>query len=447
MKITKYSSSTIVIETEDIKILCDPWIEDGEYYGSWFHDEEINKDLAYREMATCDALYISHIHPDHLSEKTIKKLNIKEKTVYVHDFAENFLAKKLERMGFKEVIVLGHGEKEIIKGNTKIAIYAADNCDPSICLKFYGCNYTTDQISKNSHQIDSCMVLSDSKHSLINLNDCMYQMMSNTIKKIKNDYSKIDMLLVNYNSAHAYPQCIKNYDEQEKITIAEEIKKKTLDKSESFIKDFNPSFFIPCAGEYILGSRNFYMNKFFGVNSQDECFEHFSKSKFKNEFVMLNYGISFNLDNKIKPKYIKHDIKVLEKYYKKISSAKLDYDELPIPDKSEIKSLALTAFERLYKRLSLSKEKYDEIVYIKFFENYIKLDLNTPSMTFITQVDRSNSEFIIINMNEKLLHQVLKGPRFAHWNNAEIGSHIIYERSNLEKFNYKVGNTLVYFHN
>ena len=68
-------------------------------------------------------------------------------------------------------------------------------------------------------------------------------------------------------------------------------------------------------------------------------------------------------------------------------------------------------------------------------------------MTFITQVDRSNSEFIIINMNEKLLHQVLKGPRFAHWNNAEIGSHIIYERSNLEKFNYKVGNTLVYFHN
>ena len=35
MKIQKIASSTVIITTDDCKILCDPWIENGEYFGSW----------------------------------------------------------------------------------------------------------------------------------------------------------------------------------------------------------------------------------------------------------------------------------------------------------------------------------------------------------------------------------------------------------------------------
>ena len=34
MKIQKIASSTVIITTDDCKILCDPWIENGEYFGS-----------------------------------------------------------------------------------------------------------------------------------------------------------------------------------------------------------------------------------------------------------------------------------------------------------------------------------------------------------------------------------------------------------------------------
>ena len=37
-------------------------------------------------------------------------------------------------------------------------------------------------------------------------------------------------------------------------------------------------------------------------------------------------------------------------------------------------------------------------------------------------------QFLIMELNKNLLYKILLGPKYAHWNNAEIGSHIIYFR-------------------
>lgn len=37
MRIKLYRSATVGIEIENFKILQDPWLTDGEYYGSWSH--------------------------------------------------------------------------------------------------------------------------------------------------------------------------------------------------------------------------------------------------------------------------------------------------------------------------------------------------------------------------------------------------------------------------
>ena len=36
--------------------------------------------------------------------------------------------------------------------------------------------------------------------------------------------------------------------------------------------------------------------------------------------------------------------------------------------------------------------------------------------------------YLIINLNPNLLYNLLKGPKYAHWNNAEIGSHLSFDR-------------------
>ena len=56
----------------ELKALTDPWLTEGEYYGSWYHYPPFeDKNLASLEY---DFIYVSHIHPDHLSEKTFKVL-------------------------------------------------------------------------------------------------------------------------------------------------------------------------------------------------------------------------------------------------------------------------------------------------------------------------------------------------------------------------------------
>ena len=37
-------------------------------------------------------------------------------------------------------------------------------------------------------------------------------------------------------------------------------------------------------------------------------------------------------------------------------------------------------------------------------------------------------KYVKISLDSRLLLRLLKGPKYAHWNNAEIGSHLVYER-------------------
>ena len=211
MKITKIASSTIIINLDDLKIVCDPWIENGEYYGSWFLEEKIDKKKSYELINKCQYLYISHIHPDHMSKKTLKNIK-KDIKILIHKFSSPFVKKNLNIMGFNNIFELNHGEQFYLDKGIKIKIFAADDCNPEICGKIMGCNYNTDQIGKNSHQIDTCSIIFKENFSILNINDCHVNLMEKTLSRILNEHKKIDYLLVNYSSAHSYPQCIENLD-------------------------------------------------------------------------------------------------------------------------------------------------------------------------------------------------------------------------------------------
>ncbi len=67
MKTIFLSSSTVIIESNNTKILMDPWLLDGEYYGSWYHFPKFNLNMDL--INSCDFIYVSHIHPDHFSKE------------------------------------------------------------------------------------------------------------------------------------------------------------------------------------------------------------------------------------------------------------------------------------------------------------------------------------------------------------------------------------------
>ena len=70
MEIKLYRSATVGINLNGFKILQDPWLIDGAYYGSWVHYPTFNLDTNLEEINSYNAIYVSHIHPDHCDDNT-----------------------------------------------------------------------------------------------------------------------------------------------------------------------------------------------------------------------------------------------------------------------------------------------------------------------------------------------------------------------------------------
>ena len=105
MQITHLQSSTQIVQFDTIKVLTDPWLTDGEYLGSWYHYPPFQKhDL---DKLDYDYIYVSHIHPDHISEETFKSLP-KKVPVLIHRYASPFLKFKIEKVFGYDVIECAH---------------------------------------------------------------------------------------------------------------------------------------------------------------------------------------------------------------------------------------------------------------------------------------------------------------------------------------------------
>ena len=47
MKLTFLTSASVIVEDVGVKVLCDPWFVDGEFYGSWAHYPPLNLSLIH----------------------------------------------------------------------------------------------------------------------------------------------------------------------------------------------------------------------------------------------------------------------------------------------------------------------------------------------------------------------------------------------------------------
>ena len=83
MKVSYHQSACVLIESNNTKILCDPWLIDGAYLGSWCIYPPY--DFQPSDFDDIDYIYISHIHPDHFDPKTLNCLR-KDVPVLIHDF-------------------------------------------------------------------------------------------------------------------------------------------------------------------------------------------------------------------------------------------------------------------------------------------------------------------------------------------------------------------------
>lgn len=451
MKIKLYRSATIGLELRGgYKILMDPWLTDGEYYGSWSHYPFFDLEKNLNEINNYNAIYISHIHPDHCSEDTLKKIN-KNIPVYIHSYHTKFIKFKIEKLGFK-VIELKNNKRTKLSENAYLNIFAADNCNPELCYKFTGCADFTSK--ENSQQIDTLSLIDDGKNVIMNVNDCPIELAQSTFYEIKKQYDKINVLLTGYGGAGPYPQCFENLSLEEKRVAAQLKEKQFLNQAIKYINNIKPDYYLPFAGTYTLTGKLSKLQDLRGVSNIDAAYNYFE-----------NYYLSNNQSKLIKPLKLSPDnsfdleIKEYDKPYKRLNlsdynyyinnkllNKTLSYEKDNIPEFEEIYELANKANIKFLDKKLVNNISLKSDIFLKVSDKSIKLGMNNEiSVVNSDEIDQKSSKYVTYSTDVKLLKKILLGPKFAHWNNAEIGSHInFYRKPNI--FEREIYTSMCFFH-
>ncbi len=443
MKITHIASATVLIEHKNTKILTDPWLVGDEYYGSWTHYPPI--DVNYSDFDDVDYIYISHIHPDHMSQETLKNIN-SDIPILIHSYDSKFVKMNLERWG-RKVIEIPHGQKFHCGDGLNIHIYAADNCNPSQCFKFFGCGKM--ETKMGSTGIDTLAVIENGEQTILNVNDCPFLLTEKTLGVIKAHHPEIDLLLVGYAGAGSYPQCW-DYNDHDKINVHGLRKKQHfLTMGLEYIDTVKPKFYMPFAGTYTLRGKYAHLEKYKVVPELQEALTYYQENiNTDSKGILLNSWEHFDMQSETASKEyepinyeekIRYTEEVLSKY-------KYEYESDPEPSLQQFLELIDKAYNRYEaKRNELNFQTETNVHIYLPNDKMAKISCCGGGYKIIDMADFDRTNFVSYEVDFKLLLRILKGPRYAHWNNAEIGSHIQFAR-NPEVYERALYFCMNYFH-
>ena len=430
MKLNYLQSSSVILEHEGVKIFCDPWLVDGELYGAWSHYPPLN--VKPEQFNDVDYIYLSHIHQDHFSQKTLSQMN-KDIPIIIHNFSSKVLKNNIEKLGFK-VIELNHNQRTHLKNNVYINILAADNCDPQLCYKYFGCAPL--EVKFGSTSIDTMCVIDNGDQVVVNTNDCPFELAQTSAKIVKDNYKTIDLLLVGYTSASAYPQCfVMSLEEKEKALSV--LKQEFLSKAEKYVNLIEPKYFLPFAGRYTLTGKLAVLNDYRGVTELDDAYDYFITSpnidQQKHRCIVLNSEVSFDITTGITEKpYERIDLQKKNEYITNVlANKKLDYETDPEPTDEGLIALIEKSYQRFDTKRKELHFSSDTSVIIKLSnEKYVTISCNGNGWKIINEKEvKDIQKFVKMSLDRKLLKRILLGPSMAHWNVAENGSHIVFERN------------------
>lgn len=432
MRLTYLKSASVVVETASARVICDPWLVNGEYYGAWHHAQSYP--FAPATFANLDAIFITHIHPDHCSRKTLA-LMPRSLPVYILAFHAKFLRRAIEQLGFV-VHEIEHGRRTHVVGDLFVTAASADSCDPQLCARFLGCpSHSALVLNAN---IDSLLLFDDGTHSILNVNDCPFSLAETAVKSLCQPVERVDLLLVGYGGAGPFPQCFETLPPVERDQAAARKQLTFLNQAEAFINAVRPRLYMPFAGTYTLAGRLYDLNPHRGLPSRGEAANFLMLSNRVNHHesscVFLQTDESIDLSARSHETAssrgtLDEDESVTPSTLEVLRASGFDFDSDPIPSPDELMRLLKEAHKRFESVRSGLGLRTTTDLYIPIAANEsARLSLSDGSFSVVSQIRTFNPPFVSLRVEPRLLKRLLMGPAHAHWNNAEIGSHISFGR-------------------
>ena len=381
------------------KVLCDPWLKNGVFEGSWYHYPPIKTKT--EDVLNVDAIYVSHLHSDHFDMRTFNKFK-KTTPIIILDREPNFLLRILKKLGFKNIFKIKNNKKIKFK-EFEITMY-----EPWEKHNF--------EESELGNLIDSSIILKDinTKKVAINFNDNIPSVSG--ARKIKKIFKNIDLALVNYNAAGPYPSCFKNLNKRKKINECKRIIDRNLNHTLKIVNQLKPKLIMPFAGSYVLAGKHSNKNSYLGSTTPLHCVKFLKqKISFESKVFCLNEGHSVNIiSSKLSKNYQSLKTSKKRSYIRKISKVRYQYELDKKPELNKLKEDIDLAKRRLVDRIRKLGIKVNSSIFINLGKEKIEVLKGKKNLKLECELDL------------KLLRRILN--RKSHWNNAEVGAHVAFKR-------------------
>jgi UDP-MurNAc hydroxylase len=435
MKIQWYRSATVGIFSQaGTSILCDPWITDGAFIGSWFHWPPLEgfefDELAKRKW---DAIYISHFHADHFDRKLVAAIarSSPDTQVFLPNYANKWLLRAVVNCGFEphRVIELENNSKFSFK-DISITMFVADYCNPQICGAQTPCVTSPRKQTAN----DSLALFEADGYRVLNANDALAVQSAQKLWPIIGD---VDLLLGHYGGAGPFPQCFIDIQDDEKLVKASELGWSFVDRLIETGRLLNARYVMPYAGQYVLGGKLSPLNPFRSVIPISKVISRIKSADFSIPLTIHPFS--------------EFDLKTANTFTPWCEPTQIDFDSY-ISQISQVAYPYEGSKEDWPNRLdqmqsSLEKVKREFAASVDWgvegSESSITISTESASMSInfsrteatITKNGPTFEKHTEISCDSRLLRRLIirkpgyKGFTPYHFNQAEIGSHFRWSRT------------------
>lgn len=411
MRLTFFANACSIVEHAGFRILTDPWLSEGAFEGSWFHTAPLRTTPA--DVAGVDALFISHLHPDHFDVATLSVFRRDIPIVHL-DHGANFLRKRLASLGFHNLIGV-RDRASVTIGPFECTLFA-----PFAKHPFH------DSILGN--MLDSAILFRAGDETILNTNDNM--LTPAAARRLREEVGRITVAQLNYNAAGPFPSCFDHLSLEDKRARHRSLLERNLGHLIDVARELQPEIVMPFAGEFVVGGNLWRKNEVLGSTTCDEAAAAIDRAEIGVQSLLLNEGMTFDLtarvlvDGPYRPvdvvaqaHYVEHVLSRVRFSYEADDTAGIDED---------IAALLPIARRQLWRKQQQFAVAPALHVYIKLADRYFQIDMSRDEGTFVPLESELRQPYLECAMDQRLLRRILTGR--AHWNNAEVGCHVSFRR-------------------
>ena len=424
MKFRNLHNATTLIESNNIKLLFDPWLIGGLYNGAWsITDNYASKNKYFTKDIS--HIFISHIHQDHWDIDTLKCINKNAKVLMPNYGFNNIIKNRVQSIGFNNIGMLEVGIWFNITSEIRAYIIPPLN-GMAQDIEWYE--------KKGQHMpiaIDTGLIIEDkiSQTSHVILGDnTPYDI--NLLTAHLPD-ATIDSFWFPYNGfAQDYPLCYDNLSINEKKVISLNMSIKREQSLLKVIDIIKPKCLIPYSSDFVLNGPK--KSEFNLIHSN----EFLDKNKYANRIKKLTCIKSYGLYAKDFIEFTKNNVSVSICSTAVIKTQPVTKLNIPIDDGKEnilyLLEDALFKMQQRCNKLNIPIQEFsnwtvviqtERNAFLLCFKNW---HIKQLAKDKITELD--NAAYILkLITTENIIRCILS--RKLHFNNCNIGCFLTWERT------------------